>query len=184
MRLFILVIMTTIFLISTSLRAEFDSQACEQVVKSTANVVDCQLSFSTNTKEQEEVKKKSYGIIHHLTCSTQLNVLKNELVNALLGSSQTRRETNLSPHQINCGIQTNGDYFEIGLTIAPWIQFDNGVVSRLQLNINEVTGVPPLIGKPLMKYGNAPQLQEKAKEALNNFLNTLIANHLGENLFQ
>jgi len=173
MRLVILTILAITFLVSTASKAEFDSKACEQVLKSTANVVDCKLSFSANAKEQEEVKKKTYGIVHQITCSTHLSIPKNKLINALLGSSKAKRETSLSPHQINCGIKTNGDKFQIGLTTAPWIQFKNGEVSGLKLNVGKVTGVPPLIGKPLMKYGNGPKLQRKAKDALNKFLNGL-----------
>ena len=171
MRLVILTILAIMFLVSTASKAEFDSKACEQVLKSTANVVDCKLSFSANAKE--EVKKKTYGIVHDITCSTNLNIPKNKLINALLGSSKAKRETSLSPHKINCSIQTNGDKFQIGLTTAPWIQFKNGEVSGLKLNVGKVTGVPPLIGKPLMKYGNGPKLQRKAKDALNKFLNGL-----------
>jgi len=166
MRLFILTVLAMMFLISTTSRAEFEIEACKRALK--FKVVDCQLSFSTSAKERKELIKKTYGIVRHITCSTHMNIKRYKVIDAF-GPKRASGVT-FSSHQINCGIQTNGDQFEIGLTLAPWIQFDDGLVSRLKLNIKSVTGVPSFIGKLLMKYGNAPQLQEKAKGALNSFL--------------
>jgi len=169
MRLFLLAIFTAILLTSKASIAEFDAKVCGQILRSTENHIDCQLGFLTNPQEREELIKGSYGIIRHIACTIHLNIPKNQVANALFGAGKVT----LSPHQIDCGIQTNGDPFKIGLTLAPWIQFDNDGVSDIRLNIGNVTGVPAFIGKLIVKYGNAPELQADAKDALNKFIANL-----------
>jgi len=164
MRLFVVAIfMATISEISV---AEFDTKACEQSVLSKANLLDCQLSFS----EGEKILKKTFGFIRHITCFTDLNISKSNVVYAQLRSRNNNRETLLSPHQIDCDIQTKDKHFKIDIIVEPWIQFYNREVSAVRLNVGNVTGVFDFIGKLIVRYGNDPELQEKAKEALNRLL--------------
>ncbi len=166
MRLFILAVFTAMLLTSNASLAGIDKEACEQLYRSMANQVDCQLSFSTDARERDDLMKKTYGIIRNITCTTHLNIPKNKVFNALFGADKTT----LSPHTIDCDIQTNGDKFKIGLTLAPWIQFGDEGASDVRLNIGKVTGVPKFIGRLIVKYGNGPKLQEEAKKVLNQFL--------------
>lgn len=167
MRLLILAVFTAMLLTSQASTAGIDKEACEQVFRSMENVVDCQLSYSTEARERDALMKKTYGIIHNIVCSTHLNIPKNKVVNALFGAG----EIALSPHTIDCDIQSNGDPFKIGLTLAPFIQIGDEGVSEVRLNIGKVTGVPKFIGRLIVKYGNGPELQKEAKKALNQFLN-------------
>lgn len=167
MRLSNLAVSTAILLVSNASFAEIDKQACEQVFRSTANVVDCELRFLTNAQERENLVKSTYGIVRDISCGTHLNIPKNNVVNALLGAG----EMTLSPHTLGCHIQTNGDPFNVGLTLAPRIQFGNEGASDVRLNVQQVTGVPTFIENFIVRYGNRPELQEQAKKALNQFLN-------------
>jgi hypothetical protein len=170
MRLFILAMLTAAMLLTPqAAMAGFDTKVCEQILRSTANNIDCQLNFSTNAQERDELMKKTYGIIHDITCSTHLNLLKNQVANALFRASDVQ----VAAHKISCEIQTNGDKFQIGLTVAPWIQFAGDGAEEVRLNVSDVTGIPPFIGKWIIKYGNGSKLQEKAKAALNQFLSNL-----------
>jgi len=166
MRLLMLAVFTAMLLTSQVSIAGIDQEACEQAFRSMENVVDCQLSFSTGAREHEELIKKTYGIIHNISCTTHLNIPKNKVVNALFGAG----EITLSPHTIDCDIQSNGDPLKIGLTLAPFIQIGDEGVSEVRLNIGKVTGVPKFLRKLIVKYGNGPKLQEEAKKALNQFL--------------
>ncbi len=166
MRLLILAVFTAMLLTSKASLAGIDKEACEKVFRSTANVVDCQLSFSTDAREREAMMKNTYGIIRNITCGTHLNIPKNQVFNALFGAGKII----LSPHTIDCEIQTNGDPFKIGMTLAPFIQIGDEGVSEIGLNIQKVTGLPAFIGNLVIKYGNSPELQQEAKKALNQFL--------------
>jgi hypothetical protein len=175
MRLFVFAMFTATVLFSEISVAEFDSSACKKALSSKADNMDCQLGFETNDQEKQELMTKTFGIVQHINCTTQLNILKSDIIfhkyEAMRSQSPSKIE--LSSHKIGCDVETNGDKFQIVLTLASWIELDKKGVSAVNLKVSEVSGVPPFIGKKLIEYGNAPELQAKAKEILNQLLKHL-----------
>lgn len=169
MRLFILTVLTAMLLTSNASIAEFDTEACEPILLSTENKLDCQLGFSTKGREREELRKGTWGIIQNITCTIHLNIPKNQVANALLIGS----EISLSPQQIDCDIFTIDDQFKVGLTVAPWLQFGDDGISEVRLNIGNVTGIAAFVGKSITKYANGPTLQQEVKNGLNKFIANL-----------
>lgn len=175
MRLFVFAMFTATVLFSEISIAEFDTSACDKELSSKADKMDCQLGFETNDQERDELKTKTFGIVHHINCTTQLNIIKSDIISHKYKAmrSQSPSKIELSSHEIGCDVETNGDKFEIVLTLAPWIELDNKGVSAVNLKVSEVSGVPPFIGNKLIEYGNAHELQVKAKEILNKLLKHL-----------
>jgi hypothetical protein len=167
MRLLVIIVSTMMLLFSEILIAGFDIKACEQSMLSKWDMLNCQLSFSTDEQEQKELKTKTYGIMYNISCDTHLNISKSDLIIGCLYSDKN----SLAYHPISCTVKTKDESFKIGLTVKPLVQFDKGNISNIQLNIGNVTGdAIPLVKKLLVKYGNSPQLQKMAKEALKKFL--------------
>ncbi len=169
MRLFILTVLTAMLLTSKASIAEFDAKACKPILRSTENMLNCKLGFSTDARERDKLRRKTYGFIQNITCTTHLKIPKNHVANALLSAS----EITLPSHKIDCEIKTNGAQFKIGLTVAPWLQFADDGVSDVRLNIGNVTGIAAFAGRLIVKYGNGPTLQKEVKNELNQFIANL-----------
>ncbi|OAD21626.1 conserved hypothetical protein, secreted [Candidatus Thiomargarita nelsonii] len=172
MRLFVFAMFTATVLFSEISVAEFDTSACEKALSSKADQMDCQLSFSTNAQERDDLIKKTYGFIHNVTCRTQLNFSKSDVLFYKYKATRSKLPSKfqLKEHQIGCDIQTKDERFKIDMTLKPYIQFDKDGVSEVDLNFQKVTGVPSFIGNKLIKYGNSPEVQRVSKKALNEFL--------------
>jgi len=147
--------------------ADFDTNACEKALLSKADKMACQLSFSANAREREEILKATSGFVRprHFSCTTQVNLIKSDIIyqgyRAIRGHSPS--EIHFPSHKIDCKLKTDGAFVQVGIMLIFWIQFNKNKTLEVAWNIKKVTGLPRFLGNLLIKCGNKLKLLIKYK---------------------
>ena len=157
--IYISFVMSSIFLLfSTKISAELNSQECESAFEQFhTSTLSCVLRFNLNQDEKDELVQTTHGILQDLSCTSSISFDKGEVFQKLL-----QVEILSIPQQpINCHVLTNRDPFDLGFTIAPEVRFSDGRASNAEINMANISGVPPIIARLLEKYVNESEAIEK-----------------------
>lgn len=132
-----------------------------------ASTIACDLPFILPDREREAMSQLTAGFLLDAACVVNVDIGRRSLVGALLNEDLLA----IPRQPVNCEIATEGEPLMTRFTLSPQVWFEDGRAVRANPGMDDLVGLPNLVGRLIMDWVNkSGTIEDAMVDAVNDYI--------------